>query len=175
MKVAFAVYPCWSAALITYAPATVWLSATTYTVNVPDAVTDTICGTVVIVIVPHVMVIVSDAVKPVPEIVVAMPVFGDSVMVGTVTAPVTVYVAVCVATWLPFWLAVACIVYVPAGCDVPSRLMKLVLYAPAASVFTIVVYALLPFGSVTLTLTRPVAGDPSAVRAPVIVTSAPSA
>jgi hypothetical protein len=73
------------------------------------------------------MVMVSVGLKPVPEIVVARPVLGDNVIVATVTAPVTVYVAVFVATWFPPSLAVACIVYVPAGCEAPSWLLKLVL------------------------------------------------
>ena len=63
-------------------------------------------------------------------IVVTRPVLGDSVIVGTtVTATVTVYVVVAVATWLPSEsLAVAWIVYVPVGCEVPSMLLKLVVY-----------------------------------------------
>jgi hypothetical protein len=56
----------------------------------PEAVTETTIGFETNVMVPHVRVIVSDAVKPAPEIVVATPVFGDSVIVGTtVTAGVT--------------------------------------------------------------------------------------
>ena len=85
--------------------------------------------------------IVSVGLKPEPLIVVARPVLGDSVIVGTtVTATVTVYVVVAVATWLPSEsLAVAWIVYVPVGCDVPSMLLKLALYGPCAFVVAIVV------------------------------------
>jgi hypothetical protein len=59
-------------------------------VNAPELLADTVIGLVTIVIPAHVMVMVSLAVKPVPEIIVATPVFGDSVIFGTVTAPVTV-------------------------------------------------------------------------------------
>jgi len=59
-----------------------------------------------------VKVIVSVGLKPAPVIVVATPVFGDSVIdATTVTAGVTVYVLLAVATWLPSAsLAVAWIV-----------------------------------------------------------------
>jgi hypothetical protein len=73
-----------------YAPGFVWFSAVAIATKLPEALTDTICGFEMSVVVPHVRVIVSVAVKPVPEIVVATPVFGDSVIVGTtVTAGVT--------------------------------------------------------------------------------------
>jgi len=176
VKVAFALLPCWSTALIMYAPGAVWFSAEAIATKEPDTLADTVCGTVTIVMVPHVTVIVSTGLKPAPVIVVDTPVFGDSVIVGTtVTAGVTVYVLVTDAIWLPSAsLAVAWIVYVPVGCEVPSMLLKLAEYLPVAFVVAIVVYALLPCGSVTLRPTsRPVAGFPSALSVPVIVTVAP--
>jgi hypothetical protein len=90
----------------------VWLAAATIAVNEPELLTDITCGTVTIVTVPHVTVIVSVGLKPEPLIVVTRPVLGDSVILGTtVTATVTVYVVVAVATWLPSEsLAVAWIV-----------------------------------------------------------------
>jgi hypothetical protein len=51
--------------------------------NVPDGLTVTVCGTVIIGVFAQVMVMVSDGVKPEPLIVVAKPVLGVNVMVCT--------------------------------------------------------------------------------------------
>jgi len=110
VKVAVAVLLCWSAADIVYVPV-VAVSAVTMATNVPDEVTDTGVGMVVIVVVAHVMVIVSDAVKPEPLIVVAKPEVGVSVIVGIVGKDaVTVKLPVAVAICTPLEDAVAEIV-----------------------------------------------------------------
>ncbi len=67
------------------------LCAVTIAVNAPDALVDIAMGTVAIVVVPHFTVIVSVGVKPVPFMVVAKPVLGDSIIFGvTGTDAVTV-------------------------------------------------------------------------------------
>jgi len=80
----------------------------TIAVNEPDELTVTICGTVVISVFAQDMFIVSVAVKPVPVIVVAKPVVGESKMLGvTGTDNVTVKLPLAVAICAPLCEAVA--------------------------------------------------------------------
>jgi len=87
---------------------------------VPVGCTVTVAGMVFIVVLPHVMVIVSPAVKPTPVISVARPVDGASVIVGVTGVAVTVKVAVFVAIWVPLELAVAVTVHIPVKADALS-------------------------------------------------------
>ena len=109
MKVADAVRLCWSVAAIVYVPL-VDVSAVTIVTNVPDELTETVCGMVIICVFAQVIFIVSDGVKPEPLIVVAKPELGVNVtFCVTATDGVTVKLPVADAICAPLSDAVAVI------------------------------------------------------------------